>query len=393
MELPDWIAREERIQQGLASVPESVHSNATDCADSDPPRLETLRTLGIYTADTLQEAVKFHARRPELIQGLIRSRSVNLLVGDSGLGKTPLAIQIGLSVASGVPLFGLQIADPGPVLYCDAESDLSSFSEMVVSISRFLGLEALPRDFHVWSPNWETRLNMSEAMSSASDRVITRAQVVEPKLVIVDPLRMFWPHGEKGSEEAVATVDSMRKASRPTGCTWLLIHHRRKVNQQLAVARLQEDPQGWFQEAAGSHALVNQTDTRIGVVPHSGEADLLLAGFVRGAGPLVPLDLARVLDADGNPEGYRLLTGLEHLSAEDRGVFVKLNATFRFKDVLAAMGGRSDSNANRFVKRCRSLDVIRKDAPNTLRQLRLWSGWSVWSDQGHSLQILHQLHA
>src|SRR5207249_4562753 len=103
-----------------------------------------------------------------------------------------------------------------------------------------------------------------------------------------------------------------------------------------------ENPQAWLQECAGSLALVNQSDTRIGVEPHpKGEADLLVAGFVRGTGRFVPLDLARVTNDEGTPVGYRLLTGIELLNQEDRALFERLPGRFRFKDVQAGMGGTS----------------------------------------------------
>ena len=64
--------------------------------------------------------------------------------------------------------------------------------------------------------------------------------------------------------------------------------------------------------------------TRFGVVPHPRQGDLLLGGFVRGSGPITPLDLARAMDDEGNPVGYTILTGSEQLSVSDRGVFESL---------------------------------------------------------------------
>ena len=285
---------------------------------ADTLRRDELRNLGIYTPQTLGEAVKSEAGEPYLIEGLLRTRSLNVLVGDSGLGKTPLGIQVGVCVAAGLPFFGLKVSQQGPVLYCDAESDSSTFQEMLSAVSHFLGLSQAPADFHVWSPNWESHVNLNEASASWATKLFSRVRVVEPRLVIVDPLRMFWPEAESTNEETVRIIASLRKVSKSTGCSWLITHHRRKLNQQTGVAHLEDQPHAWFQEAAGAHALINQTDTRLGVVPHSGQADLLLAGFVRGTGPFTPLDLARVTDTEGTPVGYRLLTGIEHLAEGDR---------------------------------------------------------------------------
>jgi RecA-family ATPase len=70
------------------------------------------------------------------------------VVGDSGLGKTPLGIQLGVCVAAGLPFMGLQVSQRGPVLYCDAESDPSGFLEILEAICRF-ALHAIARTAEV----------------------------------------------------------------------------------------------------------------------------------------------------------------------------------------------------------------------------------------------------
>ena len=114
------------------------------------------------------------------------------------------------------------------------------------------------------------------------------------------------------------------------------------------------------QEAAGAHALVNHSDARIGVVPHPGQGDLVLGGFIRGSGRITPLDLKRVLE-DGMPVGYQLLTGIGHLNAADQAVFNSLPSRFRFKDASNAMGQSSGSNVVRFLSKCCSLAILRKE--------------------------------
>jgi hypothetical protein len=105
----------------------------------------------------------------------------------------------------------------------------------------------------------------------------------------------------------------------------------------------------------------NHADSRIGVVKHPGEADVLMGGFIRHSGPLVPLDLARATDEGGSPIGSRLLVGIEHLNPDDQRTFERLAGQFRFKDVVAVQDGNSQSNANRFIKKCESLRIVRKD--------------------------------
>ena len=91
-------------------------------------RQDRFRQLGIYTPEMLEAGLKTDATAPFLVEGLLQMNSLNLLVGDSGLGKTPLAIQMGICIAAGIDFLGRKV-EKGPVLYCDAESRKSDFAE------------------------------------------------------------------------------------------------------------------------------------------------------------------------------------------------------------------------------------------------------------------------
>ena len=80
------------------------------------------------------------------------------------------------------------------------------------------------------------------------------------------------------------------------------------------------------------------------------------------------------MDDEGNPAGYRVVTGVDQLNADDQVVFVGLKDRFRFKDVLTAFGGKSGSNADRFVKKCCSLQILRRDGPEYVKVSRMSGG-------------------
>lgn len=297
----------------------------------------------------------------DLVEGLIRDRSISLLVGDSNLGKTPLAIQMGVCISAGLPLFGRKVLQ-GRVLYCDAESNSTGFSEMLQALSGFQSLSEPPENFLVWSPNWETAIPGASTGDPQWGKALEKLVLeVRPRLVVVDPLRMFWPQAETKNTEAAEMITSLRNITKATQTSWLILHHRRKVNSQVLAPDLVENPHQWFQETAGAHALVNQSDTRLGVVPHPGQGDLMLAGLMRGSGPLAPLDLGRVLDDAGSAVGYKLLVGVEQLSQSDQQLYSQLPARFRFKDARQTIGGSSESNVARFLSKCCSVQVLRKE--------------------------------
>lgn len=343
----------------------SVDAYDPDAVDVPAYDSVLLNEHGIFTSATLKAAVQQLASEPWLVDGLIRAQSIVLLAGDSGLGKTPLAILLGLCVAAGVPFFGRPVQQ-GRVLYCDAESDQPGFSEMVDQISQFLGLSEWPADFIVWNPYWIT----GGSDSTLSAQLHEKVAAMQPKMVIVDPQRVFWPQAEKHSSDTAKDLTMpLRKQGADVGCTWIVIHHLRKDaarkdgEQPISLA---DNPYAWFQNVAGSRALVNLSDTRLGVEPGEKQADLVLAGFVRRLGAIVPMELTRARDEHGEPIGYQLLTGIERLNTTDRSVFDGLASRFRFGAVKAAYSD-SGSNAKRFIEKCISVKILSKNGKEYLK--------------------------
>ena len=124
---------------------------------------------------------------------------------------------------------------------------------------------------------------------------------------------------------------------------------------------MEEETHEWFQEASGLLALINHADLRLGIEPsRKGEADLVLAGFLRGLGKVGPLHVVREHDDDGEPQGYRLLRGIEHLSDSYRKAYEKLPDLFRFKAVKEALGNTSGSNTAAMLQQCLGLSLINR---------------------------------
>ena len=76
--------------------------------------------LRMSHADLIAEAKTTNAL-PELVENLIVRKTVNLAVGDSGLGKTPLFLQMCICIAFGLP-FLEQDVQRGRVLIVDYEN-------------------------------------------------------------------------------------------------------------------------------------------------------------------------------------------------------------------------------------------------------------------------------
>jgi hypothetical protein len=321
-----------------------------DCSTQLP--VESLRELGVFSPTMLSAHAK--EDREYLVEGLLFKESVNLAVGDSGLGKTALLVSLGIAVASGRPWLG-RATEPGRVLFADGESPISEFHRMIESVSLHLGLQVPPDDFTVFNPNW----SLSE--KAAPNRLADVVRRLKPSLVIVDPLRVFWDQAEGKSTDTMQMVKFQRQLAKEVGCAWITLHHRRKQTTDVTKqpVGLESDPMAWLQEAAGARALVNNTDTRIGIdKPHRKGADLVVAGFIRLAGSIPPIYVTRDFDEDGDPLGYRLLGVEEQLDDEERGLVARLPASFRYRDVKALSGWSRDQRVSDFLKLLVSVGLV-----------------------------------
>ena len=288
-----------------------------------------------------------------LVDGLIGEASVNIIVGDSGLGKTPLCVQLGMAVATGLPFCG-RPARRGKVLYVDCENSLAAFDGIVTAMERYYGQPELSASFQAWSPQWDAR-------PDAPDYILTICQAVERfkfDLVVIDPLRVIFPRAEIKSEDAVAMVRLQRQLSRDHGTAWLNVHHCRKPNQDPAYkTSLFTHPHEWLLEAAGSRALINQTDTRIGVAPGD---DLLLSGFTRVLGPISPFRLIRRYDA-GEPLAYDAIVGPDALTSEQRAMMDRLPALFSWaeaRSILGMVDRKDDGKLGRLLRAASQAGII-----------------------------------
>lgn len=289
---------------------------------------EQLGSCGAFSVEMLEEMGSLP--QTFLVQDLIVDGSLNLIVGDSGIGKTPLLVQLGLAVASGLPFCGRPTV-PGGVLYFDCESGQEGYKDIVRSMLEHLALPRPPPGFITYSPNWDERAGRPE------EPVVALVQAIEtlrPRLVIVDPLRVPWPRAEVKSEDTIAMINTQRRLSALYGTTWINIHHCRKPNQEIPEinrANLLTSPHEWLLEAAGSRALINQTDTRLGIAR---DDDIVIAGFTRITGAVAPFKLRRIHDEiDGRPIAYEPTGGFDALSSDHRAIAMHLPDTFTFIDV------------------------------------------------------------
>lgn len=298
-----------------------------------------------------------------VVEGLIPEASVNIAAGDSGLGKSPWAYQMGLCVASGIAFLGHQVQQ-GPVLYLDMENGRTGILETSRSLIRHLGIPQFPENFYLLIERDEL-FNLEAIIKE-----------FRPLLVVVDSLRAYRPDAEQKNENAANMMNHLREIARAEKVAFFIVHHIKKPSDNVLHGALEDTPtMTWLLQACGARALINQTDVRIAFdaapglrVVDQGRRDaknvtddvgLVVKGFARLRGEFGPLFLKREFDEDGGPLGYRELKGLELLSnSEQQAIFTKLPPEFSFKQAKQAYGRRDQATTD-WLQKLQRIGVLK----------------------------------
>ena len=253
-----------------------------------------------------------------VVRDLIPVRSVNIAVGDTGLGKTAWMFQLGLCVANGVPFLGMQ-TEQGRVLHVDLENMLPDIGDMCCRIERYLGIE--PSDDH-----------MTVLTHTASFQTLERLiRQQRPVLVVIDSLWSFRPDVLANNHLAASLISKLRRNARKYDVAFLLIDKPRNATPSLECTAIMT----WLVHACGDTALVNATDVRLAFDAPAvlqrrlnaskpgeqlgDEVALVVKGFAPLLGEFGPIYLGRVFNEDGEPMGYERLEGAALLFNSEPG--------------------------------------------------------------------------
>ncbi|MEE1876813.1 AAA family ATPase [Altererythrobacter litoralis] len=160
-----------------------------------------------------------------LIDGLIETDSLGLIFGDPGCGKSFLAIDLGMSVATGEEFHGRAVKQ-GPVFFIAGEGH-NGLTRRMAAWAKDRGIESL-RDIPLFKSNRAAQLLDADSAAQVTEAVAGLAeQCGNPALIIIDTLARNFGSGDENStkdmSEFVAAVDEMK--AHFSGCTVLIVHH------------------------------------------------------------------------------------------------------------------------------------------------------------------------
>lgn len=296
---------------------------------------------------------------PYLLEDFIPEKSIGILVGEWGIGKSPFAMQLQLSLAAGVPFLGKFKTREQPVstLYVDLENGAQPIVNLLETLSKYMDIP-IPDGINVYSPNYGTKI--TELQQLSEDMYVR--ELIERNsfdFIIIDPLRMFRPEAEAKNTDAATMIRHLRKLTAKCNCSILLIHHPRKISSDAEIQRFKLDtnPTEWMANACGAAALIQNADFRIGLEQNE-DGYIVMRRFIRNKGWYPSEYVGRVLDEE-EPVGYCLESGVDKLEAIERAWLHDLSNPFTTQQAKLVVMKHKEV-VNRWLKRLVSLNVIKK---------------------------------
>ncbi len=204
-----------------------------------------------------------------IIRGKVAEGDHGMISAEFKAGKTFLATDMGVSVASGTPWLGLEkftVEAPGPVLLFAGEGGARKITRRVRAICEARGIdpEALPIRVCLRVPHLTDDL----AMVFVEDEIATH----RPKLVIIDPLYLA-ASGARGSDlyEMGAHLESIQVACQRYGAALIIVHHWNQTGKGKGAKRMSgAGPEAWGRVLISAAVVSRDTD------PHTQASTVVL---------------------------------------------------------------------------------------------------------------------
>lgn len=159
-----------------------------------------------------------------LVEELWSQQAVGLIGGEPKCGKSLLALQLAVAVATGTPcLRRFAVPHPGRVLLFAAEDALHVVRQRLEGICHLAGVAIEQLDVHVITAP-RLRLDLPEDAESLAHTVAT----LRPRLLVLDPFVRLHRRDENASADVAPLLDLLRQLQRAYEVAVVLVHHAKK---------------------------------------------------------------------------------------------------------------------------------------------------------------------
>lgn len=185
-------------------------------AEIDYARFPTLQTWSI--ADYFDET-RFPKREP-IVDGLLSAQEFIILSGAAKIGKSLLALNLGISIAKGSPFLGHFETTKGTVLIIQTEVAPDAFRERLVKMEG--DILAMNLGIRISTE----RISLDE--KSGLTKLRNTINQFKPNLTIIDPFYNLHKKDEDKAAQIGPILSEMSQIAKDTGTALILVHHQGK---------------------------------------------------------------------------------------------------------------------------------------------------------------------
>ncbi|HZF25935.1 MAG TPA: AAA family ATPase [Steroidobacteraceae bacterium] len=218
-----------------------------------------------------------------LVTGLWSEQAVGIVGGEPKLGKSFLALDLAVAVASGTPcLRHFPVPQPGRVLLYAAEDALHVVRRRLEGICAAAACDLKDLDVHVITAP-TVRLDQ-QADRSRLDETIMQ---LKPRLLVLDPFVRLHRIDENASGEVAPLLAYLRTLQRQHSLAVLVVHHARKSAGNMRAG----------QALRGSSEFHAWGDSNLYLRRSGDEINLTIEHRAAPSPPRIALELAQRGDA------------------------------------------------------------------------------------------------
>ena len=286
-----WKDEPDRLREDIANAyaqqpatpKDPERQQASELHDAHEDEDAPVEAWGMATVEQFGQII----RKPIswVVPGIIPEAGCGLLVSAPKVGKTRIAIEIALGLATGRKPLGIQLSRPKAVGFFSLEDGEYLFSSRLNDgLNKSQGRQKYHWDGHIkrsdkgltWEPPIPMNLFTNFAQIDLSEdedkqRLYETIEKYELKLVIIDTLSMaVGKSNVSDSKDMYAILKDLKTIAKATGCAIMFIHHTRK--------RVFEKGETIQEAILGSTALHAWSDFIMNLVPPTEDSDLLRLG-------------------------------------------------------------------------------------------------------------------
>lgn len=175
--------------------------------------------FSVCTATEFAETVR---EAEPLLDGFFWARGTYVFAGPPGLGKTAVALDLMLAVASGDDTWkGRQLWASGPALFIAAEGEIALGSRLQ-AWTKHHG-RALPEDLHILSRG---AASVDLGDPKAQREILKIAKRIKPVVTVIDTLFAAWPGAKiNDADAATKAMAFLRELEAAAGGATIAVHH------------------------------------------------------------------------------------------------------------------------------------------------------------------------